>query len=716
MQAALPNLFRLNSETTIIKNEIDYTSLDLSDDEYLILEALDLRNQININDAQLILQKKSILRFIKSMMDKGLLSIVENLMEQKEIPKIKWIRLNSELANNKNSLHDKLTEIQKNENQSRLILKYLQLRKNYSWIKRRELTHQSNVSSSIVDTLIKKNIFEQIILEKFKFPEWTPEKNIIKLSPEQTQCIEEIKKEWVKFDCCLLHGVTGSGKTLIYVQLIKEIISKGKQVLYLLPEIALTSHLVQRLKSYFNEELLEYHSGISPLNRGAAWTACLNNHPLIIGARSSILLPFQNLGLIIVDEEHDPSYKQSDPSPRYNARDAAIILAKDHNAKILLGSATPSLESYFNSDQKKYALVPLNSRYGESELPQVKIIPLREAAKYNQIKGLFTEPLLNEIKAQLTLNHQILIFRNRRGYSPVIQCSNCNWEAQCDQCDIHLTVHKNSNTLKCHICGFKKPLPSVCPQCSQFTLKLLGFGTEKIQEELSEMIQDVVIKRFDLDTARGKARQAQILDDFQEGEIKILVGTQMLSKGIDFENVSLVGVLNADQILFYPDFRSQERGFQLLTQLCGRSGRRGQNGQIIIQAYNTQHPVIKEVLKHNYNTFYIRELNERRKFKYPPIVRLIRLELRHRNINLLIQVSELMASQLKVKLGKRVLGPAEPTLSKIKGAYAKEIYIKIEKKQDLISKTKILIKELTQKISNDNHWKGIKIIIDVDPY
>ncbi len=716
MQAALPLLFRLSSETLIIKNEIEYQKLPLSDDEFLILEALDLRNQISIYDVQLILQKKNVIRFIKSMMDRNLLVMVEALQEQKDIPQIKWIRLHSDLINSQDLFHQKLTEIQKNENQTRVLLTYLQLRKDYKWITRKELVSKSKVNSSVVDSLLKKNTIEELVLDKFKFPEPIQLSSELNLSEDQVRCKNEIIAHWKNFDTCLLHGITGSGKTHIYISLIKDMIAQGKQVLYLLPEIALTSQLVRRLKIFFGEELLEYHSGITMNSRAAIWSACLNNHSLIVGARSSLLLPFQNLGLIIVDEEHDASYKQSDPSPRYNARDAAILLAKDHDAKILLGSATPSLETYYNVIKKRYGLVELNKRFGVSELPNIKIIPIKEAAKFNRLKGHFTLDLLDEIKKQITLNKQVLIFRNRRGYSPVIQCSNCTWESQCDQCDIHLTVHKHAHALKCHICGIKKAIPSKCPQCSQNTLKLIGFGTEKIEEELHEHFPEIAIKRFDLDTARGKTNQSLILDDFQDGDIQILVGTQMLSKGLDFENVSLVGVLNADQILFYPDFRAQERGFQLLTQLSGRSGRRDQESQVIIQAYNLTHPVLKEVTEHNFLNFYNREIQEREKFHYPPATRLIRIELRHRNINTLIQAADYYSAQLRTRLGKRILGPAEPPIGRIKGSYTREIYIKLEKNNSIITQSKSYIKELSQKTLNEINWKSLRIIIDVDPY
>ncbi|MEP7195632.1 MAG: primosomal protein N' [Saprospiraceae bacterium] len=716
MQAALPAAFKLSSETLIVKEDINYTQQELSDEEFLILEALDIRNSLSLQDVQSILQKKSVMKLVKNLMDRKLLNITESLQSKSDIPKVSWIKLHDNLIKEEINLHNALTDIQKNANQSRLFLTYLKEKKDYSWIRKKELLNKSKTESSVVKSLLKKEILVEQLLEKYIYPETKTHHDSVSLTPQQIQSINEIKNQWETKDVCLLHGITGSGKTHIYIQLIKETINQGKQILYLLPEIALTTQLVLRLKQYFGDELLEYHSGIGISNRSAIWNASLNNHQLIVGARSSVFLPFNNLGLIIIDEEHDQSYKQSEPSPRYNARDAALVLAQDFNAKVLLGSATPSMESYYNALHEKYGLVKLNNRYGESELPSIKILPLKEAAKYNQLKGHFTLDLIEEIGKQLALKKQIIIFRNRRGYSPVVQCSNCNWEALCDQCDIHMTLHKQLNILKCHVCGKRQVNPLHCPQCLQHTLKLLGFGTEQIEEELKELFPETIIQRFDLDAARNKTSQSQILDDFQDGNIQILVGTQMLSKGLDFENVALVGVLNADQILFYPDFRAQERAFQLLTQLSGRSGRRNELGSVYIQAYNTQHQVLTEVLEHNFEKFYFREANERELFKYPPFIKIIKLEIRHRKEIVSDQAAEYMATKLKKILGKRILGPAESSISKIKGYYSKEIFIKLERNLALINKTKLLIHQTSQLMKNDKAWTSLRILIDVDPY
>ncbi len=716
MIAALPSSYRLSSETIILRENIQIESLELSDDEYLILEALELRNSLSVNDIRSILQKKNVLRLIKSMMDKKLLTITESLSEQQEISKVDWIKLHDGLANDESAFSEALYKIQKSELQSRAVIQYLTLRKDKTWIRKKELSAKSNISSSVIQSLIKKNIFQQISLDKYIYPEIHTAKGIPLLSESQDQAFKFIQESWKTKDVCLLKGVTGSGKTHIYIQLIKETIAAGKQVLYLLPEIALTSQLVIRLKQFFGDELLEYHSGISASNRMAIWNSCFNNHPMIIGARSSIFLPFTNLGLIIIDEEHDQSYKQVDPAPRYNARDAAMVLAKEFHGKVLLGSATPSLESYYNAQIQKYSLCNLENRYGESTLPEIKIIPLKEAALFNRMQGHFSLDLIEEIRAQLLQNKQVLIFRNRRGYSPVLMCTNCHWESMCDRCDIHLTAHKQSLILKCHICGLRKPIPTVCPQCHQHTIKFVGFGTEKVEEELSEIFTDVNIHRFDLDTARSKSSQSQILEDFHDGNIQILIGTQMLTKGLDFEHVLLVGVLQTDQIFFYPDFRAQERAFQLLTQVSGRSGRREAPGKVYIQALNVHHPVLDDVVHHNHERFYTRELKEREKFLYPPFIKLIKIEVRHRLEQHAQHSIEYFAVKLKKEFGKRIIGPADSNLSKIKGLYAKELYLKIERNAELISKIKEKIKELSQSIKNHKDWKGIKIYIDVDPY
>ncbi|MFN8280713.1 MAG: primosomal protein N' [Saprospiraceae bacterium] len=716
MIASVPSQYRLSSETMFVRSIDHYDQLELTDEEFLILEALDMRNQLLVQDIQSILQKKSVMKLVRSLLDRKLIALHEILQQQTIQKKTGWIRLNESLRQSHDSFVSALEQIQRSKHQTSLVLTYLQGNPSYEWRRQSEIQTRSGTSSAVLQSLVKKNILERIELDRYAYPEvFTPEIKII-LSDIQSKAVSHIKASWAEKAVCLLHGLTGSGKTHIYINLILDMIASGKQVLYLLPEIALTAQLVIRLKKYFGDRLIEYHSGISQTGRLAAYHVIRQGHPIVIGARSSVFLPFKNLGLVIVDEEHDQGYKQSEPAPRYNARDVSLMLAQIHQAQVLLGSATPSLETYHNAETGRYGLVTLLQRHGESQLPDVEIIPIREEARLNQMTGLFSAKMLQKIAEQLQRKKQVIIFRNRRGYSPVIRCTNCNWEALCDQCDIHLTVHKQLNQIKCHICGIRRPVPAQCPQCHQHTVRMVGFGTEQVEEELQKLFPDVVVQRFDLDAARSKSSQSQILEDFHDGNIQILVGTQMLTKGLDFDQVVLVGVLQADQLFYYPDFRAQERAFQLLTQVSGRSGRRDDPGKVLIQAFNTSYKVLGFVARHDYNAFYQNELEERRRFAYPPWNRIIRIELRHRREHIAQKAAEHLVDTLKPTLSFRVLGPSDASLSKIKGFYAKEIYIKMEKNNSIINSTKILIRKNCQELSNQSDWRSIRIIVDVDPY
>jgi len=716
MTAALPSIFKLASETRIYKliEESDYPEL-LEDDEYLILEALDVRNELSISEVQQIIQKHSILKLINSMVDRRWIAAREKLEDKSEIPTISWIRIPNQLKEDQNLLNELLNQIQKSERQSRSFLNYLQIKKNYDWIKRVELQRISATDKSVTDALIKKGLYEECVLEKYVYPNQEQAFVPLELSENQNNCQLKIKAHWIKHQTSLLHGVTGSGKTMIYIKLIQEYLDKGLQVLYLVPEIALTTQLVSRLKYYFGEHLLEYHSDLGLKTKSAVWNAAMKHTQVFIGARSSIFLPFDRLGLIIVDEEHDASYKQNDPAPRYQARDSAIILAKLFNAKVLLGSATPSIESYYNAKQNKYGYTFLDQRFGESELPDVTTISLKEAQQFGRMKGLFSEQLLKEIQLNLDQKKQVILFRNRRGYSPLLQCANCNWEASCERCDVRMTLHKQQEKLKCHICGNFKPIPVRCPDCGQATLKILGFGTEKIEEELQTNFPDHIIKRLDLDIARTRKMQQKIIEEFQDREVDILVGTQMVTKGLDFDGVNLVAVVQVDQMLFYPDFRAQERAFQLLTQVGGRAGRRKEKGQVLIQGFQIFHPVIHFVVNHDLQSFYTQELFERKKFHYPPYVRLIKIQFLHTRLPVLEDAIDIFCKQLKVLYGKRILGPAEPNLSKIKGYFVRELLIKIEKESKQITtiKKEILLK--IQELKSKAGMSSLRIQIDVDP-
>ncbi|MDQ3142304.1 MAG: primosomal protein N' [Bacteroidota bacterium] len=716
MNAALPSVLKLSSETKILKSFDEMPEhLNLEDDEYLILEGLDIRNELSMYDVQLLLQRKNVIPLLQQLLEKQFIVINESLVEQEKISKIKWIKLADRLINDSQALNEMLTMIQRSIHQTRSMMTYLSLEKNRNWMRRSELQHKSGTESAITETLLKKGVFQEIEMDKYELPISLDFDPNITLSVEQATALNEIKNHWKNKNTVLLHGITGSGKTMLYLELMREVISQGKQVLYLVPEIALTAQLVGRLKMYFGDELIEYHSSQTQKNKLAIWKRISTNHPIVIGARSAIFLPFTNLGLVIIDEEHETSYKQQDPQPRYHARDTAIVLASFHHAKILLGSATPSLESYHNAQTDLYGYVKLDHRYGESHLPEISLISMKDSMKNHGMVGHFTKELLTEITNTLTDGKQILLFRNRRGFSPILQCLHCRYEATCERCDINMTYHKHQQKLKCHICGASRPIPPNCPNCGLDTLQFIGFGTEKIEEELKSHFPEVSIQRLDMDTARTRRMQHEIIENFQEGVIQILVGTQMLAKGLDFENVALVGILQADQMLHFPDFRALEKTYQLLTQVSGRSGRRKEMGKVIIQGFSVHHPVISDVVNHDTIQFYNRELLERQKYHYPPFVRMIRVELRHSKLYVVSEAANQLVLWLQKDFGKRILGPADPAPARIKNLYLKEIWIKFEKSKQTSLQIKMKLKAHSLKIKQVKGYSSLSVHIDVDP-
>ena len=536
------------------------------------------------------------------------------------------------------------------------------------------------------------------------------------LSENQMKALDEIESNFKFGKTVLLHGITGSGKTRIYKELISKIIDGGKQVLYLLPEIALTTQTVERLNKVFGKDVLVYHSRMSDNERVEIWNAVLNGHKIILGARSSLFLPFHNLGLIIVDEEHDPSYKQNDPSPRYNARDAAIYLAGLTGAQILLGSATPSLESYDNTRTGKYGLVELTERHGISVLPEIQIVDMKKEYKDKRFDGLFSMEFKESIAKALDNKEQVLIFQNRRGYAPTINCRLCGWKAECINCDVFLTVHKQFSELRCHYCGTRTKIPVICPACGNDDLFETGFGTQKIEELIAALFPEAKVARFELDTAKTKLAFEKILYTFGEREIDILVGTQMITKGLDFDHIALVGVLNADALMQYPDIRANERAFQLLTQVSGRAGRREKTGKVFIQTFKPDHPIIQETMTNNYKLFFQREAAERKRFKYPPYYRMIQIELTHKQAATVAHTATVYAEMLKKVVGSRLLGPAVPPTARLRGQYIQHITIKMEKDAGVVQKIKNTILEARSQIKQITACKSVRINIDVDPY
>ena len=537
------------------------------------------------------------------------------------------------------------------------------------------------------------------------------------LSEGQLKAKTEIENSFLEKDVTLLHGITGSGKTEIYIELIKEQLNKGKQVLYLVPEIALTTQIVSRLIKVFGQEIGIYHSKYTDNERVEVWQGIISGKfNFVVGVRSAIFLPFNNLSLIIVDEEHDQSYKQYDPSPRYNARDAAIVLAKQHHAKVLLGTATPSIETYYNALNDKFGLVKISDRYGAGALPKFEIADILEERKKKKIKGDFTSLLLEEIEVKLEKNEQVILFQNRRGYAPYLSCDDCSHVPQCENCSVSLTYHLYSDTLKCHYCGFQEAVPQICTACGSSAVKTVGFGTEKLEEDLKLIFPQARTQRMDQDTTRSKYSYQSIIDRFEKGDTDVLIGTQMVSKGLDFEKVSLVGIFDFDRMVHFPDFRSHERAFQLISQVSGRAGRKNAEGKVIIQTASAGIPLLDKIMRHDYVSFYQSEILERENFRYPPFYRLIKITLKSKDKDAVEAGSIHYANTLKSEFGsERILGPQEPVISRIRNLYLREVFIKLEKNNIDISKVKKLLFDKSAALTKDAKFKGLRVIFDVDP-
>lgn len=721
MHVALPSGLKLESETKVIYNgdpeELDV--LELSDEEYLIAEAISIQQELTIAEIQDILNKKSIFPVLRSLMDKGVVAIKEELIEKFKPKLINYISLCEPYLSDSSLLAGAFDKVAKSEKQTRLLLAYVQLSKNSQLLQpASEVCTLAAVDSVTIKALEKKGIFtvEKKAISRISTQEMHENIQEHKLSDSQLEVLADIEYLFKEQKPVLLHGVTGSGKTHIYTELIQKVLQQSGQTLYMLPEIALTTHMVERLRKALGEEILVYHSRLSNNERVEIWNAVMLGAKVVIGARSSLFLPFNNLNLIIVDEEHDPSYKQNDPNPRYNARDAAIYLANKNKSNIILGSATPSLESYANAKAQKYGLVEITARHGASILPKIHLVDLREEYKDKSFSGIFSKAMLTAIENALSQKEQVLLFQNRRGYAPVIECQLCGWEAECVNCDVRLTKHKYNNELRCHYCGTRSKLPEMCPACGNSELLELGLGTEKIEEELKDIFPTASISRMDYDTARTKSALESIILDFENKKTDILVGTQMITKGLDFDNISLVGVLNADSLLKHPDLRANERAFQLLTQVAGRAGRRQKQGDVIIQTFNPSHPIITETMHSLYDRFFIRESAERKMFRYPPYFRMIQISFLHKNAEVVAGAAAEYALLIKKHLGERVLGPAIPSIARLRGQYINTITVKMEKEHQLVSKIKKLLLYTSDTIRNIKTYKYVRINIDVDPY
>ena len=720
LKAALPGGFLLESETLVqISPSAEIDEKDLNDEEFLLYEALQRQSTLKIQEIMQLLDKKSVLPIINRMVLKNLLVVNQEIFEQYKPKLIRYIRLNEKFDSEK-EMHRLLEELSNAPKQREVILSWFQIQaKTRIPVQLKLLSETSGASTAIIKALIDKEIFSEYYLktDRVKFDIEDTDQSMV-LNEWQQEAFEEINEILTKDEVCLLHGVTSSGKTEIYIKIIENIISKGKQVLYLLPEIALTSQLVGRLQLYFGEQVAVYHSKYSVNERMEVYRHVLNSNTkakIVLGARSSLFLPFQNLGLIVVDEEHETTYKQFDPAPRYNARDAAVVLSQMHKAKILMGSATPSLESYFNASQKKYKLVNLKRRFGNVQLPEIEIVDIKEKYRKKQMKGHFSDRLLEEIKITLEEGEQVILFQNRRGYSPILECITCGHSPQCPNCDVSLTYHHNSNQLRCHYCGYHIAMQKQCMACESVDLTTKGFGTEQIETELQTLLPEAKIGRMDLDSTRGKHGHQKIITAFEQETIDVLVGTQMLSKGLDFRKVRLVGIMNADNLLNFPDFRAHERSFQLMLQVAGRAGRTKKQGKVLIQTYNPQHKIVQQVAANDFESMFKEQLEERTQYQYPPYFKLIRFTLKSRDYSKTNEAADWIAKALGNVFGENVLGPEFPPVARIRNEYYKNILLKIPPQQSL-GKTKGYVQKIMKSFSAIGMWRGVRVIINVDPY
>jgi len=719
-RSAMPSALILESETTIRQNSgVSVDASELSDDEFLIYQALQQQSSLQVHEIMSILGKKSIFPVLRKLMIREVISLQEEISESYKPKFVRYIRLQQEFERDENL--QELLHLLKNANkQKELILQYFQLRAiDKKPVPLKKLVETANASASAVKALVDKGIFEEYHIQHDRIDFEDRRENCeLVLSLPQQQAFDEIRTSFKTKDVTLLHGVTSSGKTEIYIKLIEESIALGKQVLYLLPEIALTTQLVSRLTAYFGNTVAVFHSKYSNNERVETWNQILENSDkakVIIGARSALFLPFSDLGLVIVDEEHEQTFKQVDPAPRYHARDSAIVLANQFKAKTLLGSATPSIETYFNAQNRKYGHVELSERYGNVMLPEVEIVDLKDKYFRKKMSGHFSDTLCDLIADALSLGEQVILFQNRRGFSPVVECLTCGHVPQCSQCDVSMTYHKGKEQLRCHYCGSSMAFPRNCHACQSTDLTTKGFGTEQIQHELMDIFPDAKVGRMDQDTTRGKFGFEKILDSFKEGEIDILVGTQMLAKGLDFDNVSLVGIMNADNMLYHPDFRAFERSYQMMTQVAGRAGRSQKRGKVIIQTYNPYHNIIRQVTDGDYLAMFSEQLYERKIYKYPPYFKLIRITLRHRDFEKLKQGSNWLASMLAQNLDMPVLGPEEPPVSRIRNEYIRTILVKITNDKPLQG-TKRTMRRILDSFESVSQFRAIKTVVNVDFY
>ena len=724
MRSALPSGLRPESESRVRYNQQFEDDRVLDHYERLLLEVIKDQGEVSIGDLQMAQVSKNPVLLLKKLVEMGAVEInefVRHTTAQKSVP---YIRL-SEAFRTDEALHQLLDQLAKAPRQKELVERILSRtgtgKKDLGAELKRKSFIEGPGDSAVLTTLIKKGVLEKFEREELNRDNEADQTGAPKkLDKAQQKGLEKIREQFNTHQSVLLHGVTSSGKTELYIHLIGEMLDQGRQVLYLLPEIALTTQIIQRIRSIFGERVGVYHSRYTDSERVHVYRNLLGltDEPcygVVIGVRSAVFLPFQDLGLVIVDEEHEHSYKQHDPAPRYHARDTVQILALHQNARVLMGTATPSFESLYNAHTGKYGYVRLESRYGNVEAPEIILADIKRATKRKQMVSHFTPELMLAIKEAIEAKEQVILFQNRRGFSHYIVCNECDHIPKCRRCDVSLTYHKITGKLECHYCGHKENMPSACPSCSSTHMSMKGFGTEKIEDELPMLFEGMRVGRLDTDTARSMNRTRNIIAQFEQGKLDVLIGTQMLSKGLDFSNVTLVGVLDADQMLHFPDFRAFERSFQLIYQVSGRAGRRKKRGKVIVQTTDPSHPVIQFIAKGDYDGLYRDQMEERELFGYPPFRRMIRISFRHKIPSILDGATELLARELKEIFSSRVLGPQYPPVRKTHNTFQKQIILKIEKEASY-ERARELLKEVLEGLSANEVYRSVRISIDVDPY
>jgi primosomal protein N' (replication factor Y) len=715
MQAAIPSHLKISSESVFIVNEeAELDGQHLSDSEYIISEALQIKKQLSLVEIQKLLDKKSVYPVINKLIQKGICSVLETMHDKYTIKFENVLHLHTNYKSEA-ELEKLMNDWSRAPKQLALLLSFLHLQKTEGQVQQKALLEKSGAANAQLKALVDKGI---LVVEKRKVDRLSVDlslgnANLHQLSPQQQLAFDSITEQMKTHSVNLLHGITGSGKTQIYAALIEKAIQSNQQALYMLPEIALTAQMIRRLKQYFGGKIAIYHSKFNPNERVEIWNKVKSGEvKIVLGARSALFLPYKNLSLIIVDEEHDPSYKQQDPAPRYQARDTAIYYANQLGAKVVLGSATPSIETYYNAKQNKFGYYHLNERFSEGALPKMTIV---DTKKQSDQSAILTPYLLEAIQATVANNKQVILFQNKRGYAPYIICETCGWIPHCKQCDVSLTLHKAKHLLSCHYCGASYPVVHTCEACGKQSFKQKSFGTEQIEEKLSKALPHIRIARMDLDNVKGKNEHDQLIQLFEQRQIDVLVGTQMVAKGLDFENVDLVGIVDADSLLNFNQYRVNERAFQMMEQVSGRAGRKNDQGRVIVQLSQTNHPVIEFVKDHDYKAFYQFEINNRKHFAYPPFSRLMSILFKHKENHIAEEAANHFLQSLDPMIQKTVMGPAQPIINRIRNKYIWELCVKISKQPQQLQIAKKQLLHFIHLIAVHPRYKSVQIIIDIDP-